>query len=90
METASKFEGKLLSDSDSAAALAFGLAFRMSDEDVKLYKQYGIEVPGGILPVPAAFVLGTDGIVQFNYADPNFKNRIHPEVLLAAAKAALP
>jgi peroxiredoxin len=42
-----------------------------------------------ILPVPAAFIIGTDGLIKFEYINPNYKMRIKADVLLAAAKAEL-
>lgn len=84
---------RLLSDSNMAAAAAFGIAYRVGDEVVTRYKGYGIELPrvGGVaqLPVPAVFLVRTDGIVAFTYANPDFRVRLHPDVLLAAARAEM-
>lgn len=43
-----------------------------------------------LLPAPGVFVVGTDGVIQFSYVNPDYKKRLAPEVLLAAARAALP
>ncbi|MGA9575264.1 MAG: hypothetical protein WBS20_15095, partial [Lysobacterales bacterium] len=40
-----------------------------------------------VLPAPATFIIGTDGVINFAYINPNYKVRLHPDVLLAAAKA---
>ena len=40
-----------------------------------------------VLPAPATFIIGTDGIIQFQYTNPDYKVRLHPDVLLAAARA---
>ncbi len=85
----------LLSDSSTAAAQAFGIAFRVDEKTLERYKQFGIDLEEAsgekhhILPVPAAFVAGTDGVIKFEYINPNYKIRINPELLLSAAKAAL-
>ena len=85
----------LLSDSTMAAAKAFGLAFTVDDATLAKYEEYGInlETASGekhhMLPVPAVFLIGQDGIIDFVYANPDYKTRIDSEVLLAAAKAAL-
>lgn len=85
----------LLSDSTMAAAKAFGLAFTVDDATLAKYEEYGInlETASGekhhMLPVPAVFLIGKDGIIDFVYANPDYKTRIDSEVLLAAAKAAL-
>jgi len=84
----------LLSDSSMKAAQAFGIAFRVDDVTLEKYKDYGIDLEAAsgekhhLLPVPAVFIVGTDGVIAFVYANPNYKVRLTPEVLLAAAKAA--
>jgi len=86
----------LLSDSTMMAARALGIAFRVDDTTTKKHKDYGIDLEKSsgqkhrLLPVPAVFVLDTKGIVQFSYVNPNYKVRLAPKVLLAAAQAALP
>ncbi len=42
-----------------------------------------------LLPVPAAYVIDTDGIIVFGYANPNYKVRVPATVLLAAARSAV-
>lgn len=42
-----------------------------------------------VLPVPAIYLIDENGLVQFNYVNPNFKVRLDESVLLAAAKAAM-
>lgn len=73
----------LLSDSAMTAAQALGIAFRVDDTKSSGQKRH-------LLPVPAVFVLDTKGTIQFSYVNPNYKVRLSPKVLLAAAEAALP
>lgn len=40
-----------------------------------------------ILPVPAAFIIDTQGVIKFKYVNSDYKVRINADVLLAAAKA---
>ncbi len=81
----------LLSDSAMEAAQGFGVAFKVEDETVEKYKTYGIDLDDSsgedhhLLPVPAVFILGTDGTIQFQYVNPNYKMRLDADVLLAAA-----
>ncbi len=85
----------LLSDSKMIGAQAFGLAFKVDEATLERYKNLGIDLEDAsgekhhLLPVPAVFVVGTDGIINFEYVNPNYKVRISPDLLLAAAKAAL-
>jgi hypothetical protein len=37
--------------------------------------------------VASTFLIGSDGIVQFAFANPDYTVRLHPNVLLAAAEA---
>ena len=82
----------VLSDSRLSATRAFGLAFRLPDDMVKKYLEYGVDLEATsgethhVLPAPATFIIGTDGIIQFQYTNPNYKVRLHPDLLLAAAR----
>jgi len=83
----------IYSDSSLQATRAFGLAFKLDDELVNKYIGYGIDVEKSsgethhVLPAPATYIIGKDGIINFAYINPNYKVRLHPDVLLAAAKA---
>ena len=84
----------LLSDASSEIAQAFGIAFRADDKTYNRYlgmKLVDLEKASGYkhhnLPVPAVFIIGTDGVVAFQYVNPNYKVRLAPEVLVAAARA---
>ncbi len=85
----------LLSDGPMTAAAAFGLAFKVDDITLKKYQGVGIDLEGAsgethhVLPVPAVYLFGTDGIVRFSYVNPNYKIRLNPSLLLAAAEVAL-
>ncbi len=85
----------LLSDSKATGPQAFGIAYKMDDKMVEAFKGYNLDIEAAsgethhILPAPAAFVVGTDGMIKFAYVNPNYKVRVDPDVLLAAAKAAL-
>jgi peroxiredoxin len=85
----------LLSDSSMACARVFGLAFRVDEKTIEKYSSYNMDLEEAsglkhhLLPVPAAFIIGADGIIKFEYVNPNYKFRIDPDVLLTAARAAL-
>ena len=85
----------LLSDSDAELIKGVGLAFRVDNETIAAYHQYNIDLEQAsgathhILPVPAALLVATDGIVKFIFYAPDYKVRADKEVLLAAARSAL-
>jgi peroxiredoxin len=93
-ETVEKHDLKyeVLSDSTTKAAQAFGLAFRVNEPTQKKLLEYGIDIEDAsgldhhILPVPAVFIVDTDGIVRFDYVNPDYKVRIDPDELLEAAR----
>lgn len=84
---------KLLADSKMQAARAFGIAFKLDEATKKTYRGYGIDLAERTgdaaweLPVPAVFIVGTDGVIDFQYVNPDYKERLSAEVVLAAAKA---
>lgn len=86
---------RLLSDSDAHAAKAFGIAFKVEDALVKKYKdsyKIDLEAASGnqnhILPHPAVFVADPSGKIRFAHVDPDYKVRLEPKMILAAAQAA--
>jgi len=86
---------QVLSDSTMAAAVQFGLAWRMPDDMVEKYIGYGIDLEAAsgqshhVLPVPAVFVVGPDGVVRYQYVNPNHRVRLDGSVLLAAARSEM-
>ncbi len=86
---------EVLSDSTMAASAAFGIAYRVSQDVKDAYKGYGIDLIGsagmdhGILPVPSVFVVGADGVIRFQYVNPNHRVRLNADVMRAVAKAVM-
>ncbi len=89
-----KVEYLLLSDSGMEAALALGVAFKVDDDTLEIYKKYNIDLEQAsgrdhhLLPVPSVFVFDKKAKVRFTYVNPDYRIRIDPAVLLAAAKVA--
>ena len=90
---------QLLSDYNSTVSQAFGLAFFASEKVTKRYTskmnlanplQKNIKGEDRlVLPAPAVYIIDNEGLVHFQYINPNFKVRLDPELLLHAAKLAL-
>ncbi len=82
----------LLSDSKMDAAIALGIAYKVSDATVARYSRtkMNLDLNSGqdhhLLPVPAAYVIGRDGMIKFEYINPNYKVRIDPDELLRVAR----
>jgi peroxiredoxin len=87
---------QLLSDFDSTVSQAFGLAFFSSKKvtdrylaKMKLKNPLQTNKAGEerlVLPIPAIYVIDAEGLVQFNYVNPNYKVRLHELLLLKAAE----
>lgn len=83
----------IYSDSSLNATRAFGLAFKVDDTLVEKYLTFDIDLEKAsgeshhVLPAPATYIIGLDGIISFAYVNPDYKVRLHPDVLMAAAEA---
>jgi peroxiredoxin len=86
---------QLFSDSKMTAAKAFGLAWKVDDATIAMYKEYKIDLDDAsgeshhLLPVPAAYVVDAKGVIRYRYFNPDYKVRVNPDELLREAKAAL-
>lgn len=87
---------RLLSDSEMTAAISLGIVFQVDDETVTKYNSaLGADLEPDLnqgrylLPVPAVFVVGKGGVIEFSYVNPNYKVRLDGGVLLKAAEAAI-
>lgn len=82
----------IYSDADAKAAIAFGIAFRVSDKTLNRRNEKGDDIQNssmdthGVLPVPAVFAISTDGVIAFAYSNPDYKIRIPADELLDVAK----
>lgn len=80
---------ELFSDSSTALIRAFGIAFdalsAKSSTEVSRSAGKGVR----LMPVPAVFLVGTDGRVQFQYVNPDYRMRVPKDVLLAAARSSI-
>ena len=82
----------ILSDADAQAAIALGVAFRASSKTIERRREKGDDIKAssmerhGILPVPAVFAVGIDGVIAFAYANPDYKERLPADELLAVAQ----
>ena len=82
----------IYSDAKLDAAKKFGVAFQVDKNTIQLYQGFGIDLITAsgeqhqALPAPATFLIGTDGIINFMYTNPDYKVRLHPDLIITAAK----
>jgi len=85
----------LLSDRTMELTRQFGLAYRLDSQTLEKMKSFGVNLEKSTgnslheLPVPAAFVVDTKGVIHFVYYNPDIKVRVNPDDLMKAAKEAL-
>jgi len=85
----------ILSDTNLAAANAFGIAFTLPPELVEYFAQIGTDIPvlngNGLwaLPVPATYLIDTRGVIQYADVEPDYRRRPDPaDALRALEKTA--
>lgn len=86
----------ILADLDGGYALELSLLFWVGDEKRDAMKAGGFNIEPyqgnttWMLPVPATFVVGTDGRVKERYIDPDYRRRMPIDDLLAALRGLRP
>jgi peroxiredoxin len=86
----------ILTDMDNGYAMSLNLTIWVGEEMKRFIRdQFGHDVAGfqgneaWVLPIPATFVVGRDGIVNARFVDPDYRRRMEIEDLLAALRSAL-
>jgi Peroxiredoxin len=84
----------VLSDMDNGYALMLNLAFYVGDEKKESMKDAGWDISpyqrneNWTLPIPATFVVGSDGRVISRFIDPDYRKRMDTAAILEALRSA--
>jgi len=82
----------VLTDLDNGYALSLNLAIWLGTEIQRLLSYQDIASfqgnDGWVLPIPATFVVGRDGLVNARFVDPDFRKRMEIDDLIDALKSA--
>lgn len=79
----------VLSDVDLGLALAFGLIVMVPGEVREIYEHLGYDLaringnPSWFLPIPATYVVASDGRIAAAFVEPDFRYRMDPAEILA-------
>ncbi len=79
----------VLSDVGLHVTRAYGLAFDLPSELVELYRRRNNDLVkwngegGWSLPIPATYVIGQDARIALAHVDPDYRDRLEPEAVLA-------
>ena len=84
----------ILTDLDNAYALELQLAIWVGEEKKQAMQSAGWDVSpyhgnsAWMLPIPATFVVGADGIVKARFVDPDYRKRMDIQEILSALRSA--
>lgn len=84
----------ILTDVGNGYALSLNLVFWVGEEMKRMISEAGFNVSRSqgndswFLPVPATFVIGTDGNVKARFVDPDYRKRMAIQELIAALSSA--
>ena len=93
LKTYAKAPFHILSDLDGGYALELNLLFWVGDEAQRALAGAGVDLvqfhgnDTWMLPIPATFVVGADGVVLARFVDPDYRRRMEVEDLLDALRA---
>lgn len=76
-----------LSDPDGTLIKGLGLAFQASESLMERLLNYSGGQNDEFIPVPALFILDSEGKIRFEYINPNFRVRISGDFLVDVLKA---
>lgn len=83
----------LLSDIDNEFAGSMGLVMRIPPPVKTLMRSAGVDLaeihgnPLSMVPLPATFVVGADGLVLARFIDPEFRHRMEPAAIAGTLRA---
>jgi peroxiredoxin len=84
----------ILLDMDNGYAMSLNLAIWVGEEMKRMMAQAGWDLPtyqgndAWMLPIPATFVVASDGCITARFVDPDYRKRMAVEAMLDALKAA--
>ena len=90
----SKMEFIVLSDQDAKVASEYGVAWEVPDflaEHMRVDRNLDLEKinngNGNVLPIPATFILGRDGLIKWSYVNVDYRTRSEPYEIIEALKS---
>jgi len=91
--SASQLSFEVLSDVGNKLAKDCGLVFTLPEALRPIYETWQIDIPGHNgdnsfeLPIPATFIIDTDGIIRYAFADMDYTKRLEPNIIIEQLKS---
>lgn len=86
-------EFTVLSDQDAKVASQYGVAWEVPEfllDHMRVDRQLDLKTinngNANVLPIPATFIIGTDGVVKWNYVNVDYRTRSEPDAIIEALK----
>ena len=82
----------VLSDKGNVLSKQLKLTFNLKSEIIDIYNNFGLDIEkfngdtNFELPIPATYVVGTDGLVKFAQANTNYTQRTEPQDIINILK----
>jgi peroxiredoxin len=83
---------EILSDPGNQIAEKYGIKFKMPEDLIKVYRQFGLKVDehngddSWTLPMPARLIIDQEGIIRYAEINPDYRDRPEPEDTLSAIR----
>ena len=83
----------IVHDQDFAIMKAYKTAFTVDDATARKYQGFGVDLKAAngaatnVLPVPATYVIGRDGKIQYAFFDPDYRHRASVRAVAQALAA---
>lgn len=87
---ANEISFEVLSDVGNHTAREYGLVFTLKEELRPIYKKWGADIASVNgddsfeLPIPATFVINSNGIITYSFVDADYTNRLEPAKIIEA------
>ncbi|MEP3374358.1 MAG: peroxiredoxin-like family protein [Maribacter dokdonensis] len=90
----SEMDFTVLSDQDAKVASKYGVAWEVPEfllDHMRVDRNLDLKQinngNGTVLPIPATFIVGTDGVIQWSYVNVDYRTRSEPDEIVEALKS---
>lgn len=83
----------ILADAHNGVGLRYGLVWHLPKAMQDWHRQFGIDLPviqgegSWLLPIPASFVIDTDGRIALAFIDIDYRQRLEPDRIVATLQS---